>query len=106
MAKFLIHASYTHEGVKGLMKDGGRRRKEAVEQLFADLGGKVESFYFCFGKDDVVLIADAPDNATIAAASLAIAASGAANLATTVLITPEEMDQAAWTTVSYTPPGG
>ena len=106
MAKFLLQASYTNQGIKGLMKDGGRRRKEAVEQLITDLGGTLETFYFCFGEDDAILIVDAPDNVTIAAASLAVAASGAADLRTTVLITPEEMDQAAWTTVSYTPPGG
>ena len=106
MPKYLIEATYTVEGAKGLLKEGGTSRREAVEQTIKAFGGKMEAFYFAFGGTDVYVIIDAPDNVTTAAVSLAINASGAVSLKSTVLLTPEEMDQATKTSVSYRPPGG
>jgi uncharacterized protein with GYD domain len=105
MAKYLYQASYTTEGVKGLLKDGGSSRREAIRKMTGSLGGTVEAFYYAFGEDDVYLIVDVPDHVTAAAASLAVAASGAVNIKTTVLLTPEEIDAAAQKTVTYRPPG-
>ena len=61
MPKYLISGSYVGEGIKGLLKDGGTKRKEAVEQLIGSLGGTVESVHFAFGDDDFFIIVDAPD---------------------------------------------
>ena len=105
MPKYLLEVSYTAEGAKGLQKDGGSKRRQAAEGLIKSLGGTLESFYFAFGKSDAFVVVDMPDSATVAAASIALAASGAASGRTVVLITPEEMDQAAKKTVNYTPPG-
>jgi uncharacterized protein with GYD domain len=105
MPKYLVQASYTVEGIKGLVKDGGSKRRAVLEQLIKDQGGTLEAFYFAFGENDVYAIADLPDNVSIAAISLAVGASGAVSAKTTVLITPEEMDQAAQKTVNYRPPG-
>jgi uncharacterized protein with GYD domain len=105
MAKYLIVASYTAEGVKGLLKDGGSKRKRAAEAAVQSVGGKMESFYFAFGEHDVYGVLDAPDSATVAAASMAINASGAVRTRTVVLLTPEEMDQATKKNATYTPPG-
>jgi len=105
MAKYLWQASYTTEGVKGLLKEGGTGRREAIEKLLADLGGSIESFYFAFGDDDVVVIADIPDNVSAAAVALAVGAAGAVRIKTTVLLTPDEVDRAAKTTVGYRAPG-
>ncbi len=105
MPKYLFQASYTVEGVKGLLKDGGSKRRAAIEQTIKGLGGKLEAAYFALGQDDVFVIVDAPDNVSVAAVSLAVTASGAANVRTTALLTPEEMDQATKKTVSYRPPG-
>ena len=105
MPKYLIQASYTTDGVKGLIKDGGTRRRAAVEALMKELGGRVEAFYYAFGDADVYVIVDGLDNVLAAAASLAISASGAASMKTTPLLTPEEIDQATQRTVTYPPPG-
>ncbi len=105
MPKYLLQASYTAEGAKGILKDGGSKRREVVEELLKSVGGKVEAFYFSFGESDAVAIVDGPDNVTAAAHSLAVNASGAVTLKTTVLLTPEEIDQATRKTVSYRPPG-
>jgi len=105
MAKYLYQASYTTEGAKGLLKDGGTSRRKAVKKMVEGLGGKIEAFYYAFGKDDVCVIVDVPDHVAAAAASLVIGASGAVSIKTTVLLTPEEIDKAAKKTVAYRPPG-
>ena len=105
MAKYLFHGSYTVEGLKGLLKEGGTGRREATENLAKSLGGKIEAYYFAFGGNDFYAIADLPDNVSSCAAALMANASGALKCQTVVLLTPEEVDQAVKTTVDYRPPG-
>ncbi|MDP7645080.1 MAG: GYD domain-containing protein [Anaerolineales bacterium] len=105
MGKNLCRALYTTEGVKGLLKEGGTSRRAMVENLVRGMGGTLEAVYFAFGDDDVYLIVDVPDNVTSTAFSLVVNASGAVNVKTTVLLTPEEIDEAAKLTVDYRPPG-
>jgi uncharacterized protein with GYD domain len=103
--KYLITASYTPEGAKGLLKDGGTKRRAAAEQALKSAGGKLEAFYFAFGDVDAFVIVDAPDHASVTAASLAINASGAVHTKTTVLLTAEELDQASKKSITYRAPG-
>jgi len=105
MPKYLTHASYTVEGLKGLLKDGGTKRREAVEQLAKSLGGTVEAFYYAFGDDDLFVIFNLPDNISATIGSMVVNASGAAKAKMTVLLTPEEIDQATKKSVDYLPPG-
>ena len=105
MPKYLVTASYTAEGMKGVLKDGGSKRRQVAEAALKSVGGRVEAFYFAFGEHDAYVIIDAPDNVTVAAASMAIGASGAVNTKTIVLLTPEEIDQASKKQAIYTPPG-
>jgi uncharacterized protein with GYD domain len=106
MAKYLIEASYTLEGVKGVQKAGGSSRRDAVAKLAESVGGSLESFYFAFGNHDVYLVADLPDNESAAAVALTVNAAGGAKVRTVVLLTPEEVDSAANRSVEYRPPGG
>jgi uncharacterized protein with GYD domain len=101
MAKYLIEASYTAEGLKGVLKEGGTGRREAVSAALKSMGGRVESMYYAFGDTDVYVIVEAPDNMTMAALAMGIAATGTVALKTTVLLTVEEIDQAAKKTLSY-----
>ena len=105
MPKYLFHASYTEAGLKGLLKEGGSSRREAVEQAIKGLGGTLEAFYYAFGDRDVFAIADLPDNVSSTAFSLIINAAGTVKVKTTVLITPKEVDQAVKKSVDYRPPG-
>jgi uncharacterized protein with GYD domain len=105
MGKYLLKASYTGEGAKGLLKDGGSKRREAAEQALKSVGAKLEAFYFAFGEDDAYVIVDAPDHASVAAASIAINATGAVHTKTVVLMTPEDMDHATKKGVTYRAPG-
>ena len=105
MPKYLLQVSYTADGSKGLLKDGGTKRRAAAKALVESLGGKLESLYFAFGETDVVAIAEMPDNAAAAAASLTLASSGAVTSKVTVLLSPEDVDQVVKKSGSYTPPG-
>ncbi len=105
MAKYLLQATYTAEGAKGLAKEGGSGRRKMIEDMLKALGGRLEAFYFAFGGADVYSIAELPDTVTAAAVSLAINQSGAVRLTSVQLLTPEEMDQAAKKSVGYRPPG-
>ncbi len=105
MAKYLFHASYTEEGLKGLLKEGGSSRREAVVKALKGLGGTLEAFYYAFGDTDLFGIADLPDTVSTIAFTLIINAAGMAKVKTTVLITPEEVDQATKKSIEYRPPG-
>lgn len=105
MPKYLVNATYTGEGIKGVIKEGGTSRKKAVEKMAADLGGKLEAYYFTFGDDGVVAIFDLPDMASASAVISTVNASCCANTRVSILITPEELDKIASMKVNYRPPG-
>ena len=105
MPKYMVQASYVGEGLNGLIKEGGTKRREAVAQVIESMGGTLESFYYVFGDYDVVGVAEMPDNVTGLAFSLMVNASGVIDAKTIVLLTPEEIDQATKKTVNYRPPG-
>lgn len=105
MPKYLWQVGYTAEGARGLLKEGGSGRRDMVEKMIADHGGTLDAMWFAFGEDDVYVIADLPDNTTAAAVALTVSGSGAARVKTTVLLSPDEIDRAAHTTVSYRAPG-
>jgi uncharacterized protein with GYD domain len=105
MAKYLIHANYVGDGVKGLLKEGGSSRRAAVEKALGSVGGSVEAFYYAFGETDAYVIVDVPDNASMTAIALTVAASGIIAIKTTVLMTPEEVDEAVKKSPMYRAPG-
>ena len=105
MKKYLIKASYNADGIKGLIEDGGSKRKLAVEKMLTELGGKMESFYFAFGEHDVYVISELPDDISAAAVGLKINSSGLVTVSTTVLLSPEDIDTASKKSVSYRIPG-
>jgi len=101
MAKYLVTGSYTAEGLKGLLKEGGSGRRKAVETAVESMGGRLEAYYFSFGGDDVVSIVDVPDNVTAAALAIGISSTGTVGTKTTVLLTPEEVDEATKKTLAF-----
>ena len=105
MPRFMVTGSYTSEGLKGLLKEGGSGRRKAVETAVKSMGGHLEAYYFAFGDHDVVSIVDVPDNVTAAALAIGIASTGTVATRTTVLLTPEEIDEATKKTLSFRPAG-
>ena len=105
MAKYLVQAAYSAEGLKGLQKDKASGRKQAVTKAVEGLGGKVEAMYFALGEHDVLLIVDMPDVISGAALGLRVSATGLVRTKTTSLLTIEEADRALAKTVDYRAPG-
>ena len=105
MSKYLVQASYTADGVKGLTKDTGSGRTAAVRKAIESLGGKLENMYFSFGEFDVLAVVDLPDNAAAARFAMRAAQTGQVHIKTTPLLTAGEVDQALKTKVAYAAPG-
>ena len=105
MPKYLIEASYTAEGLKGLQKDKASGRRAAIAKAAEALGGKLEAYYFALGKYDVVVIVDLPDTVSATALALAASGSGLVRTRTTVLLTVEDTDKALAKKVAYRAPG-
>ena len=105
MPTYMIKASYTAEGTRGLLKDGGTGRRDAIEGLIASRGGSLKGFYYAFGDDDLYIIADLPGNADLVAVSLAINASGGAKVKSNTLLDASEIDEAVQKITRYRPPG-
>lgn len=107
MSKYMIKASYSPQGMKGVMAKGGTARADAIEKLVGGVGGSMESFYFAFGADDVYVIVDAPNAEAMAAVAGTVSSTGVlSDYETVVLLTAEQMDAAAELSIDYTPPGG
>ncbi len=105
MSKYLFYGSYTPEGFAGIMKEGGSSRIEAAKQALGSAGGTLEAFYFAFGENDFYIIVDLPDNVSTSAVSFVGNVSETFRINTVVLLTPEEVDQAAKKSVNFRPPG-
>jgi len=104
MPKYLVQGSYTEHGLKGLLKEGGSKRRAVVERLAKEMGGSLEAFYFAFGSDDFIIILDLPSNMDMAATAIVAQASGTVKSRVTVLMSPEDVDQAVQRKVDFRPP--
>jgi len=105
MSRYLIHGSYTIEGVRGVAREGGSSRRDTVAKSIASVGGKLISFDFALGKDDFYVIAELPNNTAAAAIAIQVGAGGGATSHTVPLLTPEEIDAAIKEHVAYRAPG-
>ena len=105
MPKYLIQASYSAEGLKGLQKDKASGRRAAMMTLLEGLGGKLDAVYYCLGEHDVIVIADLPNIQAATALSVGVSATGLVHTKTTALLTVEETDQALGKSINYKPPG-
>ena len=105
MSKYLFYGSYTPEGLKGLMKEGGSKRIEAAKQALGSAGGSLEAFYFSNGEQDFYIIVNLPDHVSSTAITLAGNVSGTFRIRAVALLTPEEMDEAVKMKVDFRPPG-
>jgi uncharacterized protein with GYD domain len=99
--RYLVRANYTHEGLQGLLQEGGTGRQKAIETLASSLGGQLVSLDYAFGEHDVYAICELPDDETAAAVSLRITASGAVTANTVKLLSPEQIDAATRRELDY-----
>lgn len=105
MPKYLFKVKLTPDGLKGLLKEGGSRRRDVVGRMIEGLGGRVETMYWAFGDDDVYVTAELPGNTSAAAMGMVVSAAGGVRTSTVVLLSPEEVDEAVRQQVDYLAPG-
>jgi uncharacterized protein with GYD domain len=105
MAKYLFEANYVGEGIKGLMREGGTKRRDALVDALKSVGGTLDSFYYAFGDTDVLGIFDIPGNANAAALSLMVNSTGSVKVRLKPLLTVEDLDEASKQSPTYRAPG-
>ena len=107
MPRYLVQASYSTTGIQALVRNP-QNREEAVRPIIEAAGGRLESFDYAFGEYDIVVIADMPDNTSMAAISMAVSsAGGVSSFKTTPLISMDEAVEAMRLAgrAGYRPPG-
>lgn len=91
MPLYMYQAAYTPESWAAQMKNPQNRVETVGRQVCEAAGGKLVGGWLCFGEYDLVIIADVPNNESMAAIALAIGAGGAIKASkTTVLMTGME----------------
>ena len=76
MPQYLYQVAYTPESLSNQIKNPADRL-EVVNRQIASSGAKIVAGGYSFGEHDIAAIVDAPDDTTMAAVALAIAAGGA-----------------------------
>ncbi|SDZ39004.1 Uncharacterized protein, contains GYD domain [Micromonospora pattaloongensis] len=103
MAKFLIRASYTQDGAKGLIKVGGTARRDTAAKAIGSLGGTLEAFYFSPGEEHVYIFCDLPDTKAVMALVTTVEAAGGSTASAVELLTAEDVDAAVKQKVDFAP---
>jgi uncharacterized protein with GYD domain len=104
MKKYMFQFSYDSTGAQAVINDGGTARATMAEQLCSSLDGRLESFYFTFGADDAIAIAELPDDEAAAAVALTVT-TGNVTIRMSPLMDPEQVDAAGRLSPSYSAPG-
>ena len=74
MPTYITLSNLTDQGIRN-MKDLSRRLQNA-EQTFEQMGAQLREVYMVMGQYDYIVIAEAPDDETMARVSLTIAGQG------------------------------
>ncbi len=90
MPYYLYQGAYSSETWARVTKNP-EDREAAIRAMTERSGGKLVGLWFMFGDDDVIAVAELPDDAAAGALGMAVAASGAMrHFRTTPLITAQE----------------
>ena len=93
MPLYLYQAGYTPESLAALIKNPANRLDVVADQIRSTV--RVVTGGYCLGEHDIAIVLEAPDDTTMAAVSVAIAAGGAVrNARTTKLLSGAEFVEA------------
>jgi len=91
MALYMTQFAYTAEAWAALAKNPVDR-SSTLGALFDGVGGKLIELYYCLGEYDGVVISEAPDTTSVAAALIAAVGAGHIKaIKTTALLSTDEM---------------
>jgi uncharacterized protein with GYD domain len=107
MPKFLMQATFTPDGVKNLIEQGGTKRQEQLQGLAQSLGGTLEAVYFSPQRNEGFVILDLPDGQRInlAGTLMAVNAGGFVQIKAQPVLTARELDSAVERARSIKVPG-
>jgi len=74
MATYIVLSSFTDQGIRNV-KDT-TKRADVVREMAKKFGVTVKEFYWTMGAYDVVVVFDAPDDASMTALGMAIGSQG------------------------------
>jgi len=88
MATYIILFRFTQQGIQNIKESPDR--VDAAKKVFRDVGAEVKKFYSVMGQYDTVLTVEAPNDETIAKATLAIGSLGNVRTETLRAFTEDE----------------
>jgi uncharacterized protein with GYD domain len=74
MATFIVLANFTDQGIRDIKET--TRRADHFKEMAKKVGVNVKDMYWSLGRYDLVTVLEAPDDATMTALSLSVAARG------------------------------
>jgi uncharacterized protein with GYD domain len=90
MATYIVLASFTEQGIRTIKET--TKRADAVKEAAKKFGVTAKEFYWTLGSYDVVVIFDAPDEASMTALGMAVGAAGNVRTQTMRAFSREEMN--------------
>jgi uncharacterized protein with GYD domain len=90
MATYIVLTTFTEQGIRGIKET--TKRADAVKEAARKFGVTAKEFYWTLGAYDVVVVFEAPDDASMTALGLAIAALGNVRTQTMRAFSREEMN--------------
>ena len=75
MPTYLSLVNWTNKGVENIKESPNRL--DAAKQLYKSMGAEIKEFYMAMGQYDMVLIAEVPNDETVAKLALMLASKGA-----------------------------
>ncbi|QNI30198.1 GYD domain-containing protein [Alloacidobacterium dinghuense] len=74
MPTYAVLCKWTSQGIQSVKQSPGRL--DAGRKAFEAAGIKMKDFYLVMGQYDMIIVVDAPDDATLAKAALTLASAG------------------------------
>ncbi len=88
MATFVCLLNYTDQGIRNIKESPARL--DAAKRAFQAAGGELKQWYLAMGRHDAVIVAEAPDDETVAKLLLSIGALGNVRTETLRVFTESE----------------
>ena len=90
MTRYLIEETYTSQAAAALIQNP-HDRTEAIRPIFEAVGGRLEHYYIAYSENTVYLLAEIPDQESLAAILVAFQAGGGpSSIKATPLMTATE----------------
>ena len=91
MATYLALGNFTNKGISSIKET--TKRADAVKEMASEFGVRMSDIYWTLGQYDLVTLWEAPDDASMTAFGLAIAAAGNVRMQTMKAFSKNEMNE-------------